>query len=325
MKKYSVQQYEDKDYQQWNAFIGKAKNATFLFHRDFIEYHKNNFQDNSLLIFEADRCVALLPANRVGSTIFSHQGLSYGGLVYTHKMHLEDVLFCFAAVLLFLKEKGSDQMYLKIIPSFYHKKPADEILYALFLAAAKIVRRDTSAVIDLTKKISFSKLRQRGIQKGITHDLIVKEESDFEPFWNQILIPNLAARHNTKPVHSIDEIVFLKHKFPLNIRQFNVYYQGQIVAGTTVFETATVAHCQYISKFEKGKKLGSLDFLYAYLIQNVFAEKQYFDFGISNEDQGMKLNGGLSAWKESFGASTIVHDVYEIATVNYSQLENVII
>ncbi len=57
----------------------------------------------------------------------------------------------------------------------------------------------------------------------------------------------------------------------------------------------------------------------------VFKNKKHFDFGISNENLGKKLNNGLSYWKESFGASTIVQDFYEAKTSNYILLDNVII
>jgi hypothetical protein len=155
--------------------------------------------------------------------------------------------------------------------------------------------------------------------------LIVREETDFESFWNKILIPNLIARHNVSPAHSLEEIRFLKNKFPKEIRQFNVYVNEKIVAGTTIFETETTAHCQYISKFERNENLGSLDLLYSFLLQNIFSQKQYFDFGSSNEEQGTKLNAGLSLWKESFGAITVIHDFYELETANYYKLETAII
>ena len=325
LKNYTIKRYESNFYAVWNTLIGTAKNATFLFHRDFMEYHRERFDDYSLLVFDVKDCVAVLPANRVASTVFSHQGLSYGGLVYDEKLALENVIACFAAVLCFLNESGIIQLSYKTVPSFYHKKPSDEILYALFLAEAKLVRRDSLAVIDLTKEISFSKLRKRGIQKAIKNKLTVREESNFDVFWNEVLIPNLKERHKVSPIHSVNEMVFLKSKFPRNIRQFNVYYENKIVAGTTVFETETTAHCQYISKFEAEKDLGSLDFLNDFLIHEVFAAKQYYDFGNSNEELGKKLNGGLSSWKESFGGRTIIQDFYEVETANYYKLETAII
>ena len=322
MKNFSVKQYQESDYENWNAFIGKAKNSTFLFHRDFMEYHKDRFEDYSLIVSCKDKWVGVVPANKVGNEIFSHQGLTYGGLVINGKSKLTTVITAFRAVLLFLKENKIEKLHLKMIPSIYHNKPAEEIQYALFLAEAKLVRRDSLSVIDLSQKHDFSKIRKRGIQKGKACGLVIKEETDFESFWNKVLIPNLDERHSVKPVHSIAEINLLKSLFPKNIRQFNVYNNDKIVAGTTVFESENVAHCQYISKYENEENLGSLDFLYHFLITNTFVSKRFFDFGISNESQGKKLNDGLSYWKESFGASTIIHDFYEVETTNYVKLNS---
>ena len=322
MKNYSVKQYQESDYEKWNAFIGQAKNATFLFHRDFMEYHKDRFEDYSLIVLYKDKWVGVIPANKVGNEIFSHQGLTYGGLVYDDQSKLTTIITAFRAVLLFLAANEMEKLHLKTIPSIYHTKPAEEIQYALFLAEAKLVRRDSLSVIDLSQKYDFSKIRKRGIQKAIANGLVIKEETNFESFWNEVLIPNLDERHNAKPVHSLEEMKVLKSLFPKNIRQFNVYYNDKIIAGTTVFESEKVAHCQYISKYENEDNLGSLDFLYHFLITEVFASKRFFDFGISNESQGKKLNDGLSYWKESFGASTIVHDFYEVETKKYDKLDS---
>lgn len=322
MKNYSVRKYQESDYANWNGFIGQAKNATFLFHRDFMEYHKDRFQDNSLIVSYKDKWIAVVPANIIGKELFSHEGLTYGGLVYNEKSKLSSIINAFRAVLLFLDANEIQKLHLKIIPSIYNTKPSEELQYALFLAEAKLVRRDSLSVIDLSQKFKISKIRKRGIQKGISNKLIIREENVFKSFWDEILIPNLEEKHRAKPVHTIEEIDRLKSLFPTNIRQFNVYHNDIIVAGTTIFESQNVAHCQYISKYEKREDLGSLDFLFHFLITEVFAKKRFFDFGISNELQGKKLNDGLSYWKESFGASAIVHDFYEVQTANHSKLNS---
>lgn len=322
MKNYSVQKYQESDYNKWNAFIGEAKNATFLFHRDFMEYHNDRFQDNSLIVSYKDKWIGVMPANRVANQIFSHQGLTYGGLVYGEKSKLATIISAFRAVLLFLASNEIEKLHLKTIPSIYHTKPSEELQYALFLAEAKLVRRDSLSVIDLSQKYKISKNRKRGIQKGISNKLVVKEENAFGSFWEEILIPNLQEKHRANPIHSVEEMDHLKNIFPDNIRQFNVYHNDIIVAGTTIFESQQLAHCQYISKYEKQEDLGSLDFLFHFLITEVFPKKRFFDFGISNELQGKKLNDGLSHWKESFGASAIVHDFYEVETANYSKLDS---
>lgn len=322
---YTIKKYHKHDYKIWNEFIAQAKNATFLFHRDFMEYHEDRFEDFSLLVFENEKLKAVLPANIKENSVYSHQGLTYGGLVYKEETKQVSVIEIFQAILFFLNENKLQKLHLKTLPSIYHLKPADEILYSLFLAEAKLIRRDSLSVIDLSHENKISKLRKRGIQKAVSNQLIIKEEDDFELFWKEVLIPNLKIKHNANPVHSIQEMNSLKSFFPKNIHQFNVYFEDKIVAGTTVFETETVAHCQYISKNENHENLGSLDFLFHYLIKERFAEKRFFDFGISNENQGRNLNEGLSYWKESFGASTIIHDFYEVETSNYNKFNGIFV
>lgn len=322
---YTVKKYHQSDYKIWNHFISQAKNATFLFHRDFMEYHKTRFEDFSLLVFEDQKLISVLPANKNREIVYSHQGLTYGGLVYKEQTKLAAIIEIFQAILFFLKENNIQKLHFKALPTIYALKPAEEILYALFLAEAKLVRRDSLSVIDLSKQNTTSKIRKRGFQKGVSNQLIIKEEDHFESFWTEVLIPNLNEKHKANPVHSVEEMNYLKTHFPDNIHQFNVYSEDQIVAGTTVFETETVAHCQYISKNENQENLGSLDYLYHYLIQERFAKKKFFDFGISNENQGRNLNEGLSYWKESFGAGTIVHDFYELETANYIRLNGIFV
>ena len=325
MKNYTVRLYHKTDYENWNAFIGQAKNATFLFHRDFMEYHNDRFRDYSLIVLDNEKWVAVLPANVVGNEVFSHQGLTYGGLVYNEKLKLASVIETFKSILSFLNDNKIEQLQLKLIPSIYHQKPAEELNYALFLAEAKLVRRDSLAVIDLSQKASIASGRKEGIVKGKKNKLDIKEVYDFEEFWNEILILNLAHKHQAKPVHSLSEMNKLKELFPENIRQFNVYENGVIVAGTTIFETQSVAHCQYISGIEGKNELGGIDLLFHHLITEVFKNKPFFDFGTSNENQGKTLNNGLSYWKESFGASTIVQDFYEVKTSKYNVLDTVLI
>lgn len=325
MKNYFVRLYQKEDFALWNDCIGQAKNATFLFHRHFMEYHNDRFDDYSLMVFEGEKLVAVLPANRVGETLFSHQGLTYGGLVLAPKSKLSSVIAIFKTVLSFLHENGILHLNLKPIPSFYCTQFADEIDYCLFITKANLYKREALSVLNLTQEFSFSKDRKQCVRRGIKANLVVKEEPSFELFWNEILLPNLDKKHQSKPVHSVDEITKLHQYFPDNIRHFNVYFESQIVAGTTIFVTDKVAHPQYISGNEMKNELGSLDFLYHYLIHEVFADKTYFDFGPSHEENGTKIKEGILFWKESFGAKTVTQSFYEVETKNHYLLDTVLI
>jgi hypothetical protein len=48
------------------------------------------------------------------------------------------------------------------------------------------------------------------------------------------------------------------------------------------------------------------------LLNEVYCEKPFFDFGISTVDNGRSLNLGLIRNKESYGARATVHDFYEL-------------
>ncbi len=328
MKEYLVRPYQQEDYPLWNTFVQEAKNATFLFHRDFMEYHKDRFEDYSLLVFEKekrDKVVALLPANRVNDTLYSHQGLSYGGLVVSEKLKTTNYILLFKSVLQYLCQQGIAKIQIKPIPLFYNNYFSEEIEYALFLAQADLVRRDVFSVVDLQQPLQLSKDRKEGVKRGMKNALSIQESNDFEAFWNQILIPNLTHKHGVAPVHSLEEISKLKKQFPDAIRQFNVYDGDAIIGGTTIFVSKNVAHSQYISGNELKNETGSLDFLHHHLLTEVFKEKHYFDFGISNEQQGKKLNYGLSYWKESYGAHAVVQNFYEVQTTNYTLLEDVFV
>lgn len=325
MRNYTIKRYEPKDYQQWNTFAGKAKNATFLFHRDFMEYHSDRFEDYSIIVMQNAKWIALLPANRVGATIFSHQGLTYGGFVFAEKIKMTEALEVFTSVLEHLEKSGISKLQIKLIPPFYCSHFSEEIDYLLFLAQARLWRRDFLSVLDLQRPFSLSKDRKQCARRGLKNQLEIREDNNLELFWNQILIPNLKKKHDIAPVHSLEEIVSLQALFPKNIRHFNVYHQGEIVAGSTIFVTDRVAHPQYISGNDQKNALGSLDFLYQHLINEVFKEMDFFDFGTSNEFNGTKVNEGLLFWKESFGAHTIVQDHYEVDTANASLLKSVLI
>jgi hypothetical protein len=326
LKSFTIRKYQSSDYSLWNEFVANAKNATFLFHRDFMEYHQDRFEDFSLLIFDEKNLLkAIFPANREGENLHSHQGLTYGGLVLQQKSKFQEVIGMMKTILQFLQNQHIISLQLKQLPTIYCDFPSDEMEYLSFILNAKLVRRDSLSVLDLKTDYNFSKDRKQAINRGVKSELIVKEENIFAAFWNEILIPNLVQKHNTHPVHNLNEITYLKSKFPSNIRQFNVYLGDELVAGTTIFESEFVAHSQYISGNSNKNELGSLDFLHNTLISYTFKDKKYFDFGISNENQGKNINEGLLYWKESFGARTIVQNFYEIETKNYKLLENVLI
>ncbi|MFD1163871.1 MULTISPECIES: GNAT family N-acetyltransferase [Hwangdonia] len=322
MEDYKVVKYSSSNYKEWNDFLDTSRNATFLFHRDFMEYHSDRFRDFSLLVYRKNKLITILPANLDGELLYSHQGLSYGGFLLPNKVAFKTVFEALKCVLVFLERNDIKKIILKQIPKIYCNKPSDDLDYLMFILKAKLFRRDLSMTIKLDKKNQYSTLRKRKIKKA--QNLKFVDDTDLPSFWNLILIPNLKKKFNVKPVHSLEEITRLKQTFPYNIKQFNVFDDDGLLAGCTVFETEKVAHLQYVST-KKNIKDGALDFLIHQLLTTVYKNKTYFDFGISNENQGKNINLGLLNWKQSFGASPIVHDFYEIKVNSHPLLNNVML
>jgi hypothetical protein len=285
-----------------------------------MDYHKDRFKDFSLLIFKDEVLYSVLPANLVGDTVYSHQGLTYGSFVLQDSAKLLYAFEAYKEMLQFLASEGIVKLDIKVIPSFYNVMPSDELEYFLFKSEAVLVKRDALMVIDYKHRLPFQKNRREGINKAVRNGLTIKVDTNFEGFWNEILIPNLSKKHNVRPVHSLQEIKLLALRFPENIQQINVYKDEKIVAGTTVFLTKTTIHPQYVSGNLDKNTFGSLDLVYDFIINHYTANKRYFDFNISSEENGTVLNEGLLFWKESCGARTFTADNYIVDTSVYKTL-----
>jgi Acetyltransferase (GNAT) domain len=319
---FSVARYTPDRKTEWDEFLSGAKNSTFLFYRDYMDYHRDRFTDHSLMIFRDGELAGLLPANlNPQGALVSHEGLTFGGLVVPRPATLLDVLGCFRAILKHLCLQQISRLVYKRIPAFYNVVSDDDMAYALFLVDARLSRRDTSATISQTDRLPLRKHHQRLAKKAINHGVRIVQETSFRPFWERVLVPQLAARYRAKPVHTLDEITLLASHFPEQIKQFSAYCRDEIVAGTTIYETPTVAHAQYSAVTEKGRQTGAQALLFGKLIEQ-YQDKRFFDFGTSNEQDGRSLNHGLLDWKEGFGARCQAHDFYDVSTGNYINLDN---
>ncbi len=303
----------------WNVFIKSAKSATFLFDRNFMDYHSDRFDDHSLIIYdEKEDILACFPANQVNENeIISHQGLTYGGIAIRESEKLQVHIRVFYSILRYYHTIGFSIIRIKIIPRFYNNYQTDEIDYCMFIFKAKLYRRDTSICIDRSLKINFSKNILRDASNAEKDAIFIKEEEDFSDFWSQALIPNLSVRYGVKPVHSLDDIVLLKSRFKEEIKLFSVYSnQKKLLAGTILFISNNVVHCQYIAATDDGRKTNALTYLFVCLTKDYFKDRRYFDFGIVNENQGRVLNQGMLLWKQRLGGSPFSQDFYEIETKN---------
>ena len=306
-----IRRYRREDKELWNSFVSKARNATFLFDRNYMDYHADRFDDNSFMFYHKGKLKAVLPANVAGDTIYSHQGLTYGGLLLDKKATVEDVLECFDSLNSWLRENGISKVVYKALPWIYQQYPSEEDLYALtWKCKAQLISRDISSSIVIDNKLKFAESRKSGIRKALSLNIEVGESNDVDGFWH-VLEDNLGNRYNAKPVHTANEMKLLMSRFPNNIRLYVAKMNGEIVGGTLIYVTPQVVHTQYISASVEGKKHGALDLLFDYIINKVYANCRYFDFGKSTEQGGAYLNEPLIFQKEGFGGRGVCYDWYQ--------------
>lgn len=308
---FEVRRYTSSHADEWNRFVAQSKNGTFLFDRRFMDYHADRFEDCSLMIYRRDVLYALLPANIKGDTLYSHGGLTYGGLIMSDKCSAKGVQDVFVAINGFLRSISVQKVVYKAVPWIYHQQPAEEDLFALTsICQARLVIRDISSAIIGDRRMPFTESRLSGLRKAHRQGLTVKESTDFATFW-QILNDNLTSKYGVRPVHSAAELELLHGRFPDQIKLYLVFDGEVPLGGTVLFLTPQVLHTQYISATPEGKACGAIDLLFDHLIQVVYADYRFIDFGKSTSSDSADLNEQLIFQKEGFGARAVCYDTYE--------------
>src|ERR1035438_4565567 len=283
-----VERYDPKHKICWDEFVGQSKNGVFLFHTDYLEYHADRFSDFSLLFFQDDQLVALMPANRLNDTVFSHGGLTFGGIISDSRMTTGLMLEVFSGLMKELREEGFKRLVYKAIPHMYHLLPAEEDLYALFVHNARLFRRDVSSTVVAGRKLPLTRSRRRILCQLERHRLKVERTQEFSRFMG-IAEANLQERHGVRPTHTAAEMQLLANQFPENIKLFTANRNGEMLGGVIIYESERVAHGQYRSATEEGMKLGAVDAIMDVLLNDVYKDKPYHDFGISTQNNGRIL------------------------------------
>jgi hypothetical protein len=293
----------------WDSFVSGSKNGIFLFYRDYMDYHADRFKDFSLMFFEENKLIAILPANISGKTVISHEGLTFGGIISGNDMKTTKMLRLFQSVLHYFLESGIENFIYKPVPHIYHKTFADEDLYALFVNKAALLKRDVSSAINLENKIQFNKRRQRCLKKSKKFGLEIGRSFDYAGYM-AIVEELLTTKYSQLPTHNHREIELLCSRFPDNIKLFSAFSDKTMVAGTLVYEFGDVIHTQYLASSAHGKEMSALDAVLDYLINEYYAAKKYFEFGKSTLNHLDFLNTGVLNQKEEFGARAICLDTY---------------
>jgi hypothetical protein len=289
---------------QWDDFIGVAKNTNFLFFRDYMDYHRDRFVDHSLMFYLDGDLVGCLPATCIGRTLHSHQGLTYGGLVMHPDIRLKVVFSTMSSLAAHLRERNFDGLVYHPMPYIYHRLPADEDLEAFNSLGGRIIATKAICAIRTGKdRNSFSENRRYDVQRFKKTGLAVARSYDFEDFMT-LCESHLARRFSAKPVHTMSEIRTLANNFPNHIRLYAVHSRSRMIAGAILYSNPGCAKIQYFAHDDIGKEAGAAPAIYAYILDEVLPPNSWLELGHSVGSNG-QINEGVHTYKESFGARTI--------------------
>lgn len=317
MKSLKVLRYSAKHKNVWDDFVSKAELHSILFYRDYMEYHSDRFTDYSLMVYEDQKLIAIMPANiDDNGDVHSHQGLSYGGVLNKSTLLFVDQLELYRKIIEFLSNQNIKNLYVKHVPSCFTFNRDTNIIFS-WLESHKY-RTDIYSFIPKRSYDKPNKHRLRHIKKAMKKNFDVRRISDFSIFWDKLLIPNLYDRYNAKPVHKASEIQILADFFPKNILCYGLYEKEDLRAGVVLYKHNKIVHTQYIAG-DQNRKDGGLDYFINHLILK-YNEQYIFSFGSSSENNGNQINSGLLYWKESFFSSNGIQEFYKIKTKNHFKL-----
>lgn len=306
--------YSESNLDVWNRFIMNSKNSLFMFDRGYMDYHSDRFVDHSLLFYDEDRLVAILPMSESGDNLYSHGGLTYGGFITDEKMKQHTMNDCFRALICYANEKGFAHIIYKCIPHIYHSQPAEEDRFSLFAYNARLTTVDVSTYVNLESPLKMPKGRKAQVSRARREGVVIQELTGLEDFRQFISLENavLEEHHGTRAVHTGEELKLLYDRFPNNVGLIAAIKEGKMIAGTVIFIYENVVHTQYMAANNEARLIGGLDLAVYYVIEKYKNNKKWLDFGISTEHGRIYLNEGLCAQKEGFGGRTGTYEIWTL-------------
>ena len=245
----------------------------------------------------------------------SHMRSTYGGLVVSEKVGLEDVLEITQLLENELMRIRVDEAIVKNTFRIFNREFCDEFDYSLWKSGFVLNSRETEIGISLRGK-TFKQIEMKyengnkyNIKKALNF-VDVKFSDDLGSFW-KILEKNLLQRHNQKPVHDYQTINKLKNLLKEGeIKLVAAFEKDAMIAGVVLFDfMSTYLHAQYIASSHEHQQIRPVNAVIDYAIKWACENKyEYFNLGTPHEKNGNVINLGLSYFKEGFGGRSCLRE-----------------
>jgi len=314
--------FQKKHTALWESIVAESNNGTIYHSQSFLNYHpKGRFHNFHHLISLKGRTCCVIPGaiiqSDAGKTFSSYPGASFGGFVVPEDFGLLEVDQIIVSFLDYLKAEGFKRAEITLPPVFCSRRQNNHADFFLSREGFGFKKREITSVItlrypdgDILK--TFSGSCRRAIKKSMAEGVDVRNDDSEHAYKNyyRILEQNLSLRHNVKPVHTVSEMMDIKHRFPDQVFLQAAYHQDKMIGGIWMIKVnrdASVAF--YISHDQTYQHLRPVNLLYYETIRQAVSWGQtYYDLGLFTVN--MQPNYGLGRFKENFGAQGMFRDYF---------------
>ena len=301
-----VKKFINENTTVWDNFINASNNGTLFHYRSFLNYHENiQFNDHSLLFYEDNKLIALLPAAIKNDEFCSHPGISFGGFIFDKHLSFSNANNIIKSFMVYINKINCKKIKITIPPDCYSQEKSDYIEFCLTQYNFKYEHLELSNVLKLGNNFdilyqSYKPSARQATRKADKSGVVISKSENLNEFYD-ILTNNLSLRHNVTPTHTLSELKKLKNLFPDQITLFTAALDNQMIAGILNFicnDNTVLAF--YISHNTDFQNVRPLNMLFTHIFKwAINSNYQFYDFGLFTVNG--EPNESLARFKESFG------------------------
>jgi len=300
----NIIKYDHSYFEIWDTFLKDALFSTVYHTRNFISYHpEDRFKDESILIYNENELICVLPCCKKGDNYFSYTGSTYGGPAISKKYSKIKYM---QIIINKIFEYYDNKIEFRLANDIYFKESIYTLYYLLgqknriYTELSWYINTDDIFIDNISHKRNKNSFIKTLKNKDIICDYFNNDE-DYIKFYD-ILKKNLNTNHNSNPTHCLEEFLKIKDLLKDKQKLYLVKNKDNILGGVYVIKVTN--QCYYTFYISRNIDLDKSDMSIIYLMYKISedAKKEnikYIDYGITTEEYGKIINNGLSNYKES--------------------------
>jgi|GEM_PF-36661 len=329
----------------FDNFIDNSINGTIFHKKKFLEYHNINkstdkFEDNTLLFYKNNKLISVFTAANIYKEVTesvsnithkikilkSHPGSSYGGFIFSEHPNLELTFEIIDSIIEYSKTNNYSYIEFRNAEKIFNKSNIDVVDFCLTHRGFDRESEELSNCIylpqfqglefvDFLNKFHTSsknkvKRNYRLAQKNNLVSYFTDDVNEITEFYH--LLCKTLTKYNTKPVHTLEELIYLI----TNLQEAKIYvvkYNDKIIAGQFLLEVNSNGYHMFYNAMDydyqnlKPSNYGMINLIYELSKTN----KNYYNLGISTENGGKVINYGLFDFKESFLSDSVLRTYWK--------------